>query len=51
MTPLAWLRPLGVAAALLLPSTAAAERAPTEYEVKAAFLFHFARLTEWPPAA
>ena len=24
---------------------------PSEYEVKCAFLFHFARLTEWPPAA
>ena len=25
--------------------------APTEYEVKAAFLYHFARLVEWPLAA
>jgi YfiR/HmsC-like len=24
---------------------------PTEYEVKSAFLFHFARLTEWPESA
>ena len=30
---------------------AADEVRPSEYEVKAAFLFHFARLTEWPPPA
>jgi hypothetical protein len=24
---------------------------PTEYEVKAAFLFHFAKFVEWPPEA
>jgi hypothetical protein len=23
---------------------------PTEYQVKAAFLYHFAKFTEWPPA-
>lgn len=39
--------------ALLRPSLSAAAEAekPTEYEVKSAFLFHFARLTEWPAAA
>jgi len=26
-------------------------RPPTEYEVKAAFLYHFAQLTEWPAQA
>jgi hypothetical protein len=30
------------------PSRAAEAEKPTEYEVKSAFLFHFARLTEWP---
>lgn len=28
-----------------------AEQAPTEYQVKAAFLFNFARFVEWPPRA
>jgi uncharacterized protein DUF4154 len=30
---------------------AAVDDPPSEYEVKGAFLFHFARLTEWPAAA
>ena len=33
------------------PSPAAEAEKPTEYEVKSAFLFHFARLTEWPTGA
>jgi hypothetical protein len=28
-----------------------ADEAPTEYQVKAAFLFNFARFVEWPPSA
>jgi hypothetical protein len=37
---------------LLAGGTRAADEArPAEYEVKAAFLFHFARLTDWPAAA
>jgi hypothetical protein len=32
-------------------ATGAEAQKPTEYEVKSAFLFHFARLTEWPQAA
>jgi hypothetical protein len=33
------------------PGTAEEAEKPTEYEVKSAFLFHFARLTEWPAPA
>ncbi len=33
------------------PSDGGAEEAPTEYQVKAAFLFNFARFVEWPPRA
>jgi hypothetical protein len=42
-----------LAAACLFATTAqgADEVKPSEYEVKAAFLFHFARLTEWPATA
>lgn len=38
-------------AALLLALVSLAASAPTEYEVKAAFLFNFARYTEWPEGA
>jgi hypothetical protein len=43
----------GLAAACLLAggARAAVEEKPSEYEVKAAFLFHFARLTDWPASA
>ena len=41
-----------VAAAPAAPPTAAAvDDRPAEYDVKGAFLFHFARLTDWPEAA
>jgi hypothetical protein len=42
-----------LAAVLLVAGVDAARAAdpPSEHEVKAAFLFHFARLTEWPEAA
>jgi hypothetical protein len=40
---------LGVLALLCGPIRA--ETPPSEYEVKAAFLFNFARFVEWPPAA
>ena len=39
-------------AVLLLCARALAEaEKPAEYEVKSAFLFHFARLTEWPASS
>lgn len=42
----------GLAAICLSAAPApAADDPPSEYEVKGAFLFHFARLTEWPAAA
>jgi len=42
-----------LAAALLVPapSVLAATPPPEEYEVKAAFLYHFAHLVDWPPPA
>jgi hypothetical protein len=45
------LRGLAALSAVCLLATgarAADEARPSEYDVKAAFLFHFARLTEWP---
>jgi hypothetical protein len=41
---------LGAVAASAGARAAEAEK-PGEYEVKSAFLYHFARLTDWPPAA
>jgi hypothetical protein len=51
------LKARGVVAGLVLAAVAAraqpdappAGSAPTEYEVKAAFLYNFARFVEWPP--
>jgi hypothetical protein len=42
-----WLAPL----AGLFPGEAAADQPLGEYQVKAAFLFNFARFVEWPPNA
>jgi hypothetical protein len=40
---------VGLAMVLLLPAAAAAsDRTPTEYQVKAAFLYNFARYVRWP---
>jgi hypothetical protein len=53
-----WLAAASLALALLCaPATRSvagggeADQAPTEYQVKAAFLFNFARFVEWPPRA
>lgn len=38
--------------ALLLPASAGAQESqPSEYQIKAAFLFNFAKFVEWPPAS
>jgi hypothetical protein len=37
--------------ALLMASSSAQEGQPTEYQVKAAFMFNFAKFVEWPPQA
>ena len=40
----------GLSLALLLPADASAQGSqPSEYQVKAAFLFNFAKFVEWPP--
>lgn len=36
---------------LTLVSSQAQEAQPSEYQLKAAFLFHFAKFVEWPPTA
>jgi hypothetical protein len=40
-----------LALAAAVPGRAQAPPAPTEYEVKAAFLFNFSQFVDWPPAA
>lgn len=42
---------LGAAGARAQPDPPRAPATPTEYEVKAAFLYNFARFVEWPPDA
>jgi YfiR/HmsC-like len=37
--------------ALLLLAAGAQESQPSEYQIKAAFLFNFAKFVEWPPAS
>ena len=40
----------GLSLALLLPADASAQASqPSEYQIKAAFLFNFAKFVEWPP--
>jgi YfiR/HmsC-like len=34
-----------------VPSSAAQSNPPSEFQLKAAFLFNFAKFTEWPPGA
>lgn len=40
-----------LAGALCLASVPASTGAPTEYEVKAVFIYNFARYIQWPPSA
>jgi hypothetical protein len=40
---------LAVLSVLILTSTSHAQSAPTEYQVKAAYLYNFAKFVEWPP--
>jgi uncharacterized protein DUF4154 len=40
-----------VAAALLIAGSKSAHSAPSEYEIKAVFLFHFTQFVGWPEAA
>ena len=48
--PVAWI--LGSALGLVPPSGLAAQAArPSEYQVKAVFLFNFAQFVDWPPDA
>ncbi len=48
--PVAWI--LGSALGLAPPSSLAAQAArPSEYQVKAVFLFNFAQFVDWPPDA
>jgi hypothetical protein len=41
----------GIPASFAAESMSAADRAVTEYEVKAAYVFYFAKFVDWPPAA
>ncbi|HEV8524189.1 MAG TPA: YfiR family protein, partial [Terriglobales bacterium] len=47
----AWLLWPTLAITLLLGAARAQSGRPTEYQVKAAFLYHFAKFVEWPPDA
>ena len=38
-------------AAAVIPECAAQDAAPSEYQIKAAFLFNFAKFVQWPPEA
>jgi len=52
LTVLFRMRRLGAVALMLLTaSPVAAQTALSEYEIKAAFLFHFAQYVQWPPEA
>jgi hypothetical protein len=42
---------LALAVPLLLDGASAAVAAPTEYQVKAVFLFNFSQFVDWPPQA
>lgn len=42
---------VAVAAVLFGPHLSAQQNSPTEYQVKAAFLFNFAKFVDWPPSS
>jgi hypothetical protein len=44
----AWTKAIVFPVALLIPIFAAAQTQSGEYQVKAAFIFHFAEMVEWP---
>jgi hypothetical protein len=46
---MSWCRAGAILAALLLSSSTAAAQAVTEPSLKAAFIYNFAKFTEWPP--
>lgn len=51
-TPLLWVALLCSALAIVLvPRGVWSAEAPTEYQVKAVFVFNFSRFVEWPPQA
>ena len=51
LRPRVWLLWLGLAMALLAVESPCARAAPSEYQVKAVFLFNFAQFVDWPAEA
>ena len=53
MTRLAWMAVLGLLAAglAMAPRACPQSSAPSEYQLKAAFLFNFAKFVDWPDAS
>src|SRR5579859_7439521 len=47
LTPCSWLLAFGIMAALTIIPTSSAETA-SEYQIKAAYLYNFAKATQWP---
>lgn len=44
-----WLLFLGFCLGILLNINSLAQQQPTEYQIKAAFIFNFAKFVDWPP--